>query len=108
MTKARRLFLLLTAPIAIVLLYLMFWPVPISPTAWTPPPAPPLTGLYQANSQLQGIERLSLGTGSPHPGAGYGPEDVALDSEGRIYAGLDDGRIIRLHADGTSPETFCN
>jgi len=96
------------ALIAIVLLYLVFWPVPIAPKAWTPPSAPSLAGVYQPNSQLQGIERLSLGTGSPHPGGGYAPEDVALDSEGRIYTGLDDGRIIRLHADGTGPETFSN
>jgi len=108
MTKARRLFSFLAALISIGLLYLLVWPVPISPKAWTPSPAPPLTGQYQANAQLRGIERLSLGTGSPRPGAGYAPEDVALDAEGRIYTGLDDGRIIRLHADGTNPETFSN
>lgn len=108
MTNSKRLLLLIAALFALVVLYLLFWPVPISPQAWTPPPAPPLTGQYQQNAKLAGTERLSLGTGSPSPGAGYGPEDVALDSEGRIYAGLDDGRIMRLQADGTKPETFTN
>jgi len=38
----------------------------------------------------------------------FAPEDVALDSQGRIYAGMEDGRIVRLQADGTHPEGFAN
>jgi sugar lactone lactonase YvrE len=108
MSKAKRVVLWLAVVIAIVVLYLLFWPVPISPVAWIPPPAPTLTGQYQQNSLLSNTERLSLGTGTPSPGAGFGPEDVALDAEGRIYSGLDDGRIIRLQVDGTRPEVFAN
>lgn len=108
MPKLKRVFLIILLLIALLVLYLLFWPVPISPQAWTPPPAPPLTGQYQQNSRLAGTERLSPGTGSPSPGAGYGPEDIALDAEGRIYTGLDDGRIMRLQPDGTKPETFSN
>ena len=108
MTKTKRLLRFLGALFAIVLLYLLLWPVPISPQAWTPPPAPPLTGQYQQNSRLAGVERLSLGTGSPARGNGFAPEDVALDAQNRIYSGLDDGRIMRLQADGTKPEVFSN
>jgi sugar lactone lactonase YvrE len=108
MTKARRLFLFLAVPIAIIILYLVTWPVPISPQAWTPPPAPPLTLQYQQNSGLARVERLSLGTGSTTPGSGYAPEDVALDAQNRIYSGVDDGRVMRLQADGTGPEVFSN
>jgi sugar lactone lactonase YvrE len=108
MTKAKRPLFFLAIVIAIVLLYLLFWPVPISPQAWTPPTAPALTGPYQQNALLSKTERLSLGTGSPSPGAGFAPEDVALDSQNRIYTGLDDGRIMRLEADGTKPEVFSN
>jgi sugar lactone lactonase YvrE len=108
MSNAKRLVLFVAVAIAIVALYLLFWPVPISPVAWTPPPAPTLTGRYQQNSLLSSTERLSLGTGTPSPGAGFAPEDVALDAEGRIYSGLDDGRIMRLQADGTRPEVFAN
>jgi sugar lactone lactonase YvrE len=108
MTKARRLFLFLAVPIAITILYLVTWPVPISPQAWTPPPAPPLTMQYQQNSGLARVERLSLGTGSTTPGSGYAPEDVALDAQNRIYSGVDDGRVMRLQADGTRPEVFSN
>ncbi len=104
MTKAKRFFLFFAALVAIVVLYLLFWPVQISPQAWTPPPAPPLTGAYQENVLLSGVERLAL----VPPGTGFAPEDVALDAENCIYAGLADGRIIRLQADGTSPQVFSN
>lgn len=108
MTKLKRFCLIVAALVALIVLYLLFWPVPISPQAWTPSPVPPLTGPYQQNSALAKTERLSLGTGSPLPGAGFAPEDVALDAAGRIYTGLDDGRIMRLQADGTGPAAFAN
>jgi sugar lactone lactonase YvrE len=101
MTGIRRLLFFVLLLVAATLLYLLFWPVPISPAAWTPPAPPPLTGDYQQNSRLADVERLSLGTG-------FAPEDVAIDSEGRIYAGLDDGRIVRLEEDGTRPEVFAD
>ena len=94
--------------LVLIIAYLFVFPVPISPAAWDPPPAPALTGQYQQNSRLAAMERLSLGTGDARPGNGFAPEDVAIDAEGRIYAGVDDGRIIRLQADGTRPEPFSN
>jgi len=104
MTKTKRFLLFLGAFCVIVVIYLLLWPVPISPVAWNPPPAPPLSGPYEQNSKLAGAERLSL----VPPGEGHGPEDVALDAENRIYSGLEDGRIMRLQADGTRPEVFAN
>src|SRR5712691_11424433 len=90
-----------TLIIVALLLYLLFWPVPISPAAWTPAKAPPLAGQFERNSRLAGIQRLDTG-------GGFAPEDVALDSQGRIYGGMEDGRIVRLQADGTHPEGFAN
>src|SRR2546423_6454066 len=104
MTKAKPFFLFFAALVAIVVLYLLLWPVQISPQAWTPPSAPPLTGAYQENVLLSGVERLAI----VPSGTGFAPEDVALDAENRIYAGLADGRIMRLQADGTSPQVFSN
>src|SRR5262249_55918990 len=83
------------------LVYLLVAPVPIDPVAWTPPTAPSLTGPYEQNNRLAPVERLSLGDGR-------NPEDVALDAQGRIYAGFEDGDIIQLHADGTQPKVFAN
>lgn len=83
------------------LAYLLFAPVPITPAAWTPPPAPALTGQYEQNTRLSPVQRLSLGEG-------HKPEDVALDAEGKIYAGFEDGRIMVLQPDGTQPRVFAN
>lgn len=82
-------------------MYLLFAPVPIAPAAWTPPAAPALAGPYEQNSRLAPVQRLNLGQG-------HAPEDVALDSEGRIYAGFEDGRIVQLQPDGTQPRVFAN
>ncbi|HKR13699.1 MAG TPA: SMP-30/gluconolactonase/LRE family protein [Pyrinomonadaceae bacterium] len=81
--------------------YLLFAPVTITPAAWTPPTAPGLTGQYEQNTRLSGIERLAVGDG-------HKPEDVALDAQGRIYAGFEDGRIVQLQPDGTQPHVFAN
>jgi len=80
--------------------YLSAWPVPINPVAWTPPTAPELTGVYAQNSELARVERL--------PVDGFAPEDVAIDSQDRIYSGTADGRIFRFQPDGTRPEVFVN
>ena len=39
------------------------------------------------------------------PLGGNGPEDVLVDGQGRVYAGLDDGRIIRTTGGGAPVET---
>ncbi|MGA9998198.1 MAG: SMP-30/gluconolactonase/LRE family protein [Pyrinomonadaceae bacterium] len=95
----RKILLSLLVLILALLLYLLFWPVPITPAAWTPPTPPALAGVYEQNTKLAGVERLSVGVA---------PEDVALDGEGRIYTGLLDGRIMRLQADGSRPEVFAD
>lgn len=84
-----------------VVAYLSLAPVPITPGAWTPPAVPALTGQYQQNTRLTPVQRLSLGDG-------HKPEDVALDADGRIYAGFEDGRIMVLQPDGTQPRVFAN
>jgi len=96
----RRIFLIPLFVLAAAVVYLLSWPVPITPVAWTPPPAPALTGVYAQNSDLAGIEKLNVD--------GFGPEDVAIDNEDRIYCGVDDGRIIRLQSDGLGPQVFAN
>jgi sugar lactone lactonase YvrE len=96
--KILRLLLIL---IVAALAYLLFFPVPINPGTWTPPVAPTLTGQFQQNDRLAQVQRLNVGEG-------HKPEDVAVDSQGRIYAGLEDGRIVQLQPDGTQPKVFAN
>ena len=90
----------LIAIVALTLGYLLLWPVPINPAAWTPPTAPELAGVYAQNSELSRIEKLNVD--------GNSPEDVAFDSQDRIYCGTDDGRIFRFQPDGKQPQIFAN
>jgi len=79
----------------------MFWPVPIDPVPWQPPPSPGLTGPYAANQALADAELLASGFG-------VGPETIALGPDGRLYTGLRDGRIVRLRPDGSDVQTFAD
>lgn len=101
MSLKRRLGIFILLILAAALAYLLFAPVPITPAAWIPPAGPTLTGQYEKNTRLSPVQKLSLG-------AGHGPEDVALDAEGKIYAGFEDGRVMVLQADGTQPRVFVN
>lgn len=91
----------IVALLAATLAYLFFAPVPIAPAAWTPPAAPALTGQYEQNSRLEPVYRLSFGDG-------HAPEDVAIDAEGKIYAGFEEGRIVQLQPYGNSLQVFAD
>jgi sugar lactone lactonase YvrE len=94
---------LLFLAIGLALLYLLFKPLPFAPMGeWTPPTPPPETGPYAPNSLLAGVDRLDLGAGH------FGPEDIALDAQGRIYGGTIDGKIMRLDASGKNPQVFAD
>ena len=101
MSPLKRSALVILVLVVAALAYLLLFPVPITPAVWTPPSAPTLTGVYAANNRLSSTQRLFLGDGR-------NPEDVALDAEGRIFAGFEDGRIIQLQPDGTKPVVFAN
>lgn len=73
---------------------LFLYPSPIDSAAWTPPTAPELSGPTAPNNLLTTAELLAQGEV-------YGPEDVAVDQSGRIYAGTQDGFIKRVLTDGT-------
>src|SRR5436190_16502506 len=88
----------LLAGVVLIAGYLLLWPVPFNPVAWTPPPAPGLAGVYAPNSDLSKIVRLRI--------EGNKPEDVAFDPQDRIYCGDEAGHIFRFQPDGTKPELF--
>jgi sugar lactone lactonase YvrE len=97
----KRILLAFLGIVVTTIVYLLVAPVAIDPVAWTPPEAPALTGQYEQNNRLAQVQRLQLGDG-------HAPEDVALDAEGRIYGGFEDGRIIQLQADGTQARVFAS
>ena len=95
----KRLLLVFVGIILLTVLYFLLWPVPFDPAAWTPEELPPLTGEYEPNTRLSATERLEVG---------LGPEDVAFDSQGRLYTGLGDGRIMRCKPGVSKAEVFCD
>eukprot|EP01031_Cornospumella_fuschlensis_P012202 gene12202-14919_t len=94
----KKLLGLLVLLIAAAGIYLAITKSPIDPVAWDAPKAPPMTGVMEPNDTLMKAELLAKGQI-------HGPEDTAVDAQGRVYAGLHDGRVVRITADG-KVETF--
>jgi sugar lactone lactonase YvrE len=72
----------------------------IAPVVWQPPPVPP------RSSQPHGP--IPMPRPALHTLPGKGPEDVVVDGEGRVVAGLEDGRIVRLAPADGSVETLAD
>ena len=85
--------------LALVLLYLLLWPVPIDPVSWDAPVDAGLVDPFEANDMLRKAQVFDLGDHE-------GPEDVAGGPDGLIYAATADGVIIRLRPDGSRVEVF--
>jgi sugar lactone lactonase YvrE len=75
-------------------LYVVAWPSPIDPVAYEPPPKPPLTGVLAPNDRLASAEQLAVGLVD-------GPEDIEVDTAGRVFTGTADGKVLRIDPDGT-------
>jgi sugar lactone lactonase YvrE len=88
----------LGAIFAALVLYLVAWPVAVDPIAWEPPVFEP--NAWKPTGTVAGAERLEVG--------GTGPEDLEVDREGRIYAGLEGGDIAMFDAKGKRTGTLAN
>ncbi|MDA8141736.1 MAG: SMP-30/gluconolactonase/LRE family protein [Desulfobacteraceae bacterium] len=75
-------------------------PSPVHPLAYHPPRKPELKGVLTPNTLLTKAELLGKGKIN-------GPEDVAVDSQGRVYGGTRDGKIVRVLPNGAI-ETFAD
>lgn len=83
--------------IVVAATYLVVWPVPIEPRVWQAQPPQTL----RATGSLAGIRRLA-------EQIGVGPEGIAVDAQGRLYAGFEDGRVLRFDADGGNTEQLAD
>ena len=79
--------------LVILIILVAFQPSPISAVAYSPSKPQELSGVLAPNNLLQKAELLALGLIN-------GPEEVAVDSQGRVYGGTQDGKIMMLTADG--------
>lgn len=98
---AKKILLTFIIIIGAIVLYFIAWPVPIEPVAWKAPPNPGYTDKFAQNERLKNIEVLKIG-------GNHGPEDIALDKQGRIYGTTHEGNIVRLQPDGSTPENWVN
>ena len=90
------------ACIGLVLLgYLFFWPTDVDPVSWDSPQNPGFVIPFAPNNYLKDIERIPTTHGN-------GPEDIAVDSLGRIYGGLENGKIVRYQSNGQFPDIFAD
>jgi sugar lactone lactonase YvrE len=81
--------------------YLTLWPVPIEAVAWQAPAARGYTGVHAANDRLAGLTLISLG-------AEAGPEHIVLARDGKLYAAMASGNVVRMNPDGSAQEVYVN
>jgi len=85
----------------LLIIYLLTWPVVIEPVVWQTPENKGYENNLTPNNLLSKIKPIGIGNN-------YGPEAIAFDQQGRIYASTHNGNIVRLQADGTNPENWVN
>lgn len=81
--------------------YLLLWPVPAEPVSWTPQAAPGYVGPHAPNTQLAGLQKIDIG-------AEHGPEHLAIGPDGKLYAAVTSGKILRMAPDGSQREVFAS
>jgi sugar lactone lactonase YvrE len=112
----RRALKWLLALVAAVAAYLLLWPTPLDPYAWTPPldpgtgPGSPFrpTQALRSDDDLAAavIQTKYADAGRP---VNFGPEDVAVrPGEGRVYTGIGDGNILSIDPASGETRFFAN
>jgi hypothetical protein len=81
--------------------YLSLWPVPIKAVSWAAPAVPGYSGVHAVNQKLAGLNLIALG-------AEAGPEHIVLARDGKLYAAMASGNIVRMNPDGSAQEVFVN
>ena len=82
-----------------VVAYLCFWPVPIDPVSWPAPTPPGFTGPYAPNTRLAGVRTVDIGDE-------VGPEHIAIGPDGKLYAAMTSGNLLRMDLDGGNQQIF--
>jgi len=86
---------------AILMAYLLFWPVPVDPVAWKAPTSTGYVGAFQANQRLRSLSFIDLKGET-------GPEDATIGKDGNIYVSTHSGKILKVNLATKSVTTFAN
>jgi sugar lactone lactonase YvrE len=81
--------------------YLCLWPIPAEPVSWRAQKPPGFTGAFAPNALLAGLRIIDLGNE-------VGPEHIAMGPDGKLYAAMTSGNLLRMDADGGKREVFAN
>jgi sugar lactone lactonase YvrE len=81
--------------------YFLLWPVPIEPVKWAASPAPPYEGAFSVNHRLGSAKLGSLGEYRK-------PEHILVGPDGKLYTGVEGGKILRMNPDLTGLEVFAD
>jgi sugar lactone lactonase YvrE len=90
-----------TLAAALAVAYLCLWPVPAEPVAWQAPTPPGYVGPHAPNTRLGSLHRIELGSD-------FGPEHIAFGPDGRLYAAMTSGQLLRMDPDGGRREVFAS
>ena len=81
--------------------YLLFWPVPAEPVSWQASVPPGYTGPHVPNTRLSGLRTIDVGSE-------VGPEHIAIGPDGKLYAAMTSGNLLRMDPEGGKQEVFAN
>ena len=81
--------------------YLLLWPVPIQPVAWSAPKAPGYAGAHTVNTKLAALQMIDLK-------GEEGPEHIVVGPDSKLYTTVSSGNILRMNTDGSAQEVFAN
>lgn len=95
----RKISTILLIPILMLAAYLTLAPVPIEPVTWQAPKNAGYVGPHAANTQLTNLKQISIGKET-------GPEHVAIGKDGKLYAAVDGGKILRMNLDGSDMQVW--
>ncbi len=97
----KKIVLTIFALLVLLVLYFLFWPVPIKPVSWNAPVAPGYAAPHAVNTKLANLKMISLGKEE-------GPEHIAIGKDGKLYTTVTSGNILRMNPDGSAQEVFVN
>jgi len=81
--------------------YLLLWPVPVAPLAWQAPKNAGFVDDFALNSALLPLHYIDIKDD-------YGPEDLAIDSQGTIVVSLHSGALMKMEKGGAALMPWVN